>query len=225
MQPARASAKTITDLILRYRSGDASAGEELLVTFRPLIGKYLNLLLKGAFRETDVDVLKFLRYCRPISHCGNYAVSARMLKQKLNKYDREELEQVCKVALLKTASKFINISGSYKLVLLEFISPLLDMIPTTPLRLSEEEVFGTTTVADTEFDSEWVKGVTAGEGFNLLTPRQRELVILIWHKRLSDSRIRAKLKIPRRVLEAEKEEIKRILRAALNIHGYEDKGV
>lgn len=219
MIPPRASARKIEDLILRFRSGDREAGEELIAQFRPLIGKYMNLFLRGIFKDTDADVLKFIKCCGFVESESDYGKIARWLKRKLFNVEKEDIEQACKVALLETARNYVNISGTYKFVLLKYIKCLIDDIPTTYIRMEESDILPPyrDKYETDQLDEDWVSGRTAGDGFSLLTRLQRQIVLYTYEKKWPDSYIMQILNLTRTQLEKEKQAIKNTLQEALNI--------
>jgi hypothetical protein len=210
--------REIEDLILRYRSGEMAAAEELIATFHPLIGKYMNLLLKGFFRSTDEDILKFLRCCGRVDSVKDYQRIAYYICTSLKQISKEELELTCQVALLETAKKFINIAHSYKFVLLPYIKDMLgDGISTTVVNLDTHEITEDASVEPEELDALWIQGVTAGLGFSKLTAQQRKIAKLCWELNIPDVHIRSQLGISRTTLQKEKLRIKEVLRDAYHI--------
>lgn len=219
MPPAKASSRHIEDLILQYRSGSVKAAEELLKIFHPLKGKYLKLFFSGSFRQNDQDILKFLQCCG-FTKDYNYEKAAIILKNRLRCYEAEELTHICDVALLETAKKFVNISGSFKFVLLGYIKDLLGSeIHVVPMELSEKELLGHhLNKVSVPIDSSWINGDTAGDGFCLLSKQQRALIKLLWVDDVPDFHVRKALGLSPQALKEIKNEIKETLSKALNIH-------
>lgn len=213
------SARNIEDLILRFRSGETKAGELLLEQFRPLIGKYMNLFLRGLFKETDADILKFLRCCGFVECQEDFGKVASWLKCRLRNTEKDDIEQACKVALLDTAKRYVNISGAYKFVLLNYIKSLIDDVPIVYIDMEETDILPPYYQSDEvqELDEDWISGRTAGDGFCLLTRLQREIVLLTHEKKWPDTHIIQKLKLSRSGLEKERVAIRETLQKALNI--------
>lgn len=217
----RLSSKEIDNLVLQYRQGSIEAAEKLLETFSSLIGKYLNLIFYGIFNENDRDIVAFLNACGKL----DIHRTAEIIRYRLRKYEAEELIDICKIALLDTAKHYINISGSYKYVLHNYLKNMLwedfpDGMPS--IEPTTEDFLGHyMKKADTKIDEEWIKGNTSGAGFSDLTEEQRNIVKLAWIDKLSSEKICKKLSLTLQQLELQKEEIRIILAKRLNIRKHE----
>lgn len=213
------SSREIEDLVLRFRSGDRQAGEILLEKFKPLIGKYMNIFLKGVFNPQDTDALKFLKCCGVISHSNDYTKIAKNIKYQLRNASLEDIEQACKIALLVTATQYVNIAGSYKFVLLEYIRPLMSDVAHVDVDINTLAIqnYEPTYGQARSLDSDWIRGDTAGEGFCLLTAEERQIAIFLWEKHVSDEAICKKFNMSKYELRKIKNKIKATLKEALNI--------
>ena len=131
----------IDDLIVQYRQGDMDSGLELIETFRSLVGKYVNLFLKGEYKETDKDIVVFLQ------SFGSFDISlvARLIRKRLRVYSAKEIIGLCRSSVLLTAKSYLNISGSYKIVLKDQLNLILrEDFPngSPPLIPTEEDLLG-----------------------------------------------------------------------------------
>lgn len=131
----------IDDLVVSYRSGDMNSGLELIESFRSLIGKYVNLFLKGEYKESDKDIVIFLQ------SFGSFDISlvAGLIRKRLRIYSANEIIGLCRASILLTAKSYLNISGSYKLVLKEQLNLILrEDFPegSPPIVPTEEDLLG-----------------------------------------------------------------------------------
>ena len=131
----------IDDLVVSYRSGDMNSGLELIESFRSLIGKYVNVFLKGEYKESDKDIVVFLQ------SFGSFDISlvAGLIRKRLRIYSANEIIGLCRASILLTAKSYLNISGSYKLVLKEQLNLILrEDFPegSPPIVPTEEDLLG-----------------------------------------------------------------------------------
>lgn len=212
------SSKTIDDLVLSFRSGNREAGEKLITSFAPIIGKYLNLFFHGKYNPKDTDIVKFLQTCGK----ADIDKTADILRTKLRKYEAEELIHICKVALLDTAKNYVSISGTYKYVLYKYIEVMLkeDFPLGMPyMDLSEIELFGAPeNIVEVKIDDKWIKGDSAGEGFSSLSENERKIVKLCWYDKIPDVHICGIMNMSIYQLRNSKIEIKNKLSKVLHIN-------
>jgi hypothetical protein len=208
------SSKEINELVESYRAGDIIAAEQLLECFKPLIGKYLNVLFHGKYNQNDVSICKFLELCGKI----DIARTAEIIKVKLRRYEASELINISKIALLSTAKYYDNITNSYKYVLHSYLKAMLweDHIEESVL-LEDCALTYFIDRKDVMIDNAWIKGDTSGPGFSLLTEEQRLIVKLCYYDNIPDIHVATRLKLTPYALGKEKEKIKEILAKALNI--------
>lgn len=204
----------IDELILRYRSGDSEASEELLIKFEPLLSKYFKLLRTGRYNARDPEIRKFL------GMCGKTDIdrTASLLAWRLRRLEREDISQECSVALLETALKYLNISGAYKYVLHRRVMAILKSdVPEVPYpdTIQMEELVAAPP-QNVDIDSKWIEGDTA-DLFSDLTKEDRLLIKMVWHDYLSEENICKQLEISRGELKRRKNKIREALSGSLGI--------
>jgi RNA polymerase sigma factor (sigma-70 family) len=166
----------ITALVLRYREGEAIAGQLLLDRFAPYISKWVRLLSMGAYSRKDQEIVHFLR----MLGSTDTEKTSKIIYYRMRSYEREDLLQETRVALLDTARRYGKIVAYYRYVLKERVSALMvDPLVRgygTHQEIEEEEI-GDLDVQ--ELDRSWVEGLTCSQEFLELTPRDREILRMV----------------------------------------------
>jgi hypothetical protein len=200
--------ETLDDLILQFRSRDVDksmserAALTLVSKFQNLTRKYLHLMTTGSFKPKDGLVVVFLTLCSSVLGTKNPTATATVLKSALRKYNRDELEHVCNVAVLTTAAARTNIAMNYHYQLWQLVQPMLDdCVPLT------EDIADAEVVDNVPIDEDWVRGLTCGEMFAQMTPEDRRIIRLLWHQQLPESQVRSMLGLTATMLNDKKHAI------------------
>ena len=175
----RANALSLEQLIAlsqSYQEGSRQAAEQLLEHYAPYLGKWLALLLAGRWDADDSEIAHFLGMVGSV----DLRQTGQLLARQLRAYERVDLEQEVKLALLETILKYKDPLKQYRYVLKDRIKaltkdPLIDRWNTGRLPEARAPGFlGTTT----ELDSAWVDGLTCGPEFIRLSWDERRALQL-----------------------------------------------
>ncbi len=178
----------ITSLVVRYRAGDTEAAEILLRRFDRYLGKWIRLLTKGEWNPKDAEIQGFLTLLG--SDSGDAA--GRALAHRLKCYEREDLVQEVKLALLVTSLRYWRICRHFRYVLKERVVVLLsDPIAhcyhkTVPY--AEDGPYEQEAPDAPDIDEMWVDGVTCSKPFAELTREERSMIRFVKHLNYSIAR-------------------------------------
>ncbi len=170
------STQQINELVERFRTGDRPAAELLLHHFQPYLGKWLRLLTTGRWDRRDREVRHFL------SMLGSVDVgqTALILAQRLRAYERDDLLQEVRVALLETVLRYGNVTAMYRMVLKRRLADMTH----DPLTFGYHAHRSLADVGEVEsndppeINEAWVAGLTCGPGFAELTDQERRVLQL-----------------------------------------------
>lgn len=174
--PEPSTSDQINDLVARYRGGDRSAAEELLTRFDRYLGKWLRLLTSGRWDPRDREVRHFLIMMGSV----DINATAHILSRRLKAYERADLEQEAKVALLETALRYGNIHGQFRFVLRRRVMAMIHdpVVFGASHNLQYTEACEVPVHDAEELNAAWIEGLTCGRGFDELTADERRIILL-----------------------------------------------
>jgi len=175
----RTSSELINELVSRYRAGDRAAAEELLLRFNRYLGKWLRLLTTGGWDPRDREVRHFLIMVGSV----DINATAHILCKRLRAYERADLEQEVKVALLETALRYGNIHGQFRFILRRRVMGLVHdpLVFGAAQNVEYTDLLARPAEGANELNAAWVEGLTCGRGFVDLTPDERRILLLNKH--------------------------------------------
>ncbi len=176
----------LRSLVLQYRGSSpeaaAQAAGELLTRFQPYLDKWLRLLLLARWDRGDGELRAFLKL---IGTVDDPTTTAELLRNRLRAYDRADLEQELKVALLGTFLKYDDLQDCFRYVLRQRIVELTrdPLVFQYYLRVKMPEEVADPMVFGAAVDEEWVEGKTCSAPFLKLTYLQRKVLQLHYWER------------------------------------------
>lgn len=170
-----ASSDWIVELVKRYRSGDEEAAAELISRFERYLQKWNRLLLTGRWDGRDGEIRSFLHTLGSM----DVNLTAQVISKRLKAYERADIEQETRVALLETAIRYGNVVGYFRYVLRKRLGELTrdPLVFGFPQRGELKEI-PEEPEAHPDIDESWVEGDTCGPGFDELSPRERKVLQL-----------------------------------------------
>lgn len=181
--PADTKAVTVNQLIDRYRAGDPSAAEELLARFDRYLQKWVRLFLYASWDPKDQELRHFLSMLGSV----DLNQTAQILSRQLKAYEKEDIEQEVRVALLDCAMRRHSIRRQYRYILHHRIVPLIrDPVvfsgypPLAPADVCDQK-YTQIEVKHTwapDIDQAWVEGLTCSPGFDQLSKQERHILQL-----------------------------------------------
>jgi DNA-binding NarL/FixJ family response regulator len=165
---------TLDDLILRYRTGDSRAAEDLLLRFEPYCKKWNRLLIFRRWDGMDSEVAHFLY----LLGGSDIHRTLQILDIRLQAYEPEDLRQEVIVSFLDAANRYGHIIRYFRYILKERVFRLISD-PLVVSCASNTALFEDTIAPKVcDVDESWVAGITCAEIFLNLSRRDRSILRL-----------------------------------------------
>lgn len=186
-------------LVLAYREGLPNSAEALIEAFEPIISKYQALLLADHWNTADKDLQLFLKM---LGGPNPQRTATNLYNSLARAVEPEDIRQELVLAVLETANKYLNIASTYRFAVKARIEMLLkdsfvfDRMNNEP-NLDDIHAF----IDLGAIDKSWVRGTTAGDGWDQLTETQRAIIKYLYHDGLAEAAAAKKLKMSVRQLQ------------------------
>lgn len=160
----------IDDLVKRFREGDTQSAEELISMFQPIIQRAFKFLRYGYVGGDEI----FAGLCKVYGD-GKVSEGARIIADRLNVYDDDELMAEVHYCFLMSAHSSSNLQYGFRRNIARRVGHLLSRKRRDVVYLEDIPQEQPGSDKDMEM-TEWILGITASEPFDSLTVQEREML-------------------------------------------------